>query len=79
MRYAFIAEHRPVFSIRAMCRCLSVQPSGFYAWLKDPLSRRAREDERQTKLIRAAWRDSGKVELTRFHGLFTAWAGQVSS
>ncbi len=61
MRYAFIAEHRPVLSIRAMCRCLSVQPSGFYAWLKDPLSRRAREDERQTKLIRAAWRDSGKV------------------
>jgi len=61
VRYAFIAEHRPVFSIRAMCRCLSVQPSGFYAWLKDPLSRRAREDERQTKLIRAAWRDSGKV------------------
>lgn len=61
MRYAFIVEHRLVFSIRAMCRCLSVQPSGFYAWLKDPLSRRAREDERQTKLIRAAWRDSGKV------------------
>jgi putative transposase len=29
VKYAFIAEHRPVFSIRAMCRCLSVQPSGF--------------------------------------------------
>ena len=61
MKYAFIAEHRPIFSIRAMCRCLSVQPSGFYAWLKDPLSRRAREDRRQIELIRTAWRDSSKV------------------
>ena len=61
MKYAFIAEHRPIFSIRAMCRCLSVQPSGFYAWLKDPLSRRAKEDRRQIELIRTAWRDSCKV------------------
>ena len=41
VKYAFIAEHRPVFGVRAMCPCLSVQPSGFYAWLKVPLSRRA--------------------------------------
>ena len=61
MRYAFIAEHRPLFSIRAMCRCLSVQPSGFYAWLKAPLSRRAQEDERQAKLVKEAWEASGKV------------------
>jgi putative transposase len=61
VRYAFIAEHRPVFSVRAMCRCLRIHPSGFYAWLKDPLSERAREDVRQTELIRQAWKDSGKV------------------
>ena len=61
MRYAFIAEHRPLFSVRAMCRCLRIHPSGFYAWLKDPLSGRAREDARQTELIRKAWKDSGKV------------------
>ena len=47
MRYAFIAEHRPVFSVRAMCRCQRIHPSGFYAWLKDPLSERDREDARQ--------------------------------
>ncbi len=61
MRYAFVAEHRTLFPVRAMCRCLRIQPSGFYAWLKKPLSRRAKEDARQTELLRQAWEDSGKV------------------
>jgi hypothetical protein len=47
-----------VFSVRAMCRCLRIHPSGFYAWLKDPLSERDREDARHTELIRKAWKDS---------------------
>ena len=61
MKYAFVAEHRPLFPVRAMCRCLRIHPSGFYAWLKAPLSRRAKDDVRQTELTRRAWRDSGKV------------------
>ena len=61
MRYAFVAEHRPLFAVRAMCCCLRIHPSGFYAWLKNPLSKRTREDARQTELIRTAWKDSGKV------------------
>ena len=61
MKYAFVAEHRPVFSVRRMCHCLNIHPSGFYAWVKNPLSHRAREDVRQTKLLKEAWKDSGKV------------------
>jgi putative transposase len=44
-----------------MCRVLRVHFSGFYAWLKEPLSQRAQEDVRQTELIRRAWEDSDKV------------------
>lgn len=61
MKYAFVAAHRPHFAVRTMCRCLRIHPSGFYAWLKKPLSRRAKEDARQTALLKQAWKDSGKV------------------
>lgn len=61
MKYAFVAEHRRQFSVRRMCHCLRIHPSGFYAWCKSPVSRRASEDKRQTELIRTAWEESGKV------------------
>jgi len=61
VRYAFVAEHRGRFSVRAMCRCLRIQPSGFYAWLQAPTSKRAQEDRRQTELLQQAWAESGKV------------------
>ena len=47
--------------MRVLCRCLEVQPSGFYAWLKRPFSKRHQEDKRQSARIRAAWEESGKV------------------
>ena len=61
MKYVFIKAHQIQFTIRVMCRMLCVHPSGFYAWAKQPFSKRAVEDGRQTELLREAWQDSGKV------------------
>ena len=61
MKYTFIKVHRPQFSVRVMCRMLCVHPSGFYAWLKQPFSKRAVEDTRQINMLQEAWEDSGKV------------------
>ena len=61
VRYAFVSEHRKQFSVRAMCRCLRIQPSSYYAWMESPLSKRAREDARQIELLKEAWAESGKV------------------
>lgn len=40
------------FPVRTMCRVLKVSPSGFYAWLRRPPSRRAMEDAVLTERIR---------------------------
>lgn len=61
MKYAFIAANQDQFKTRSMCRMLQVHPSGFYAWIKNPFSKRALEDKRQTKLIEQAWKASGKI------------------
>ena len=61
MKYAFVRAHRGEFGVRTMCGVLRVHFSGFYAWLKNPLSHHAQEDARQTDLIRQAWTDSAKV------------------
>lgn len=61
MRYGFIQDHQTEFRVRSMCRVLEVHPSGFYAWLKEPRSRRSKEDQRQSGLIKQSWLESGCV------------------
>ena len=61
MKYAFIKEHRLEFRIRSMCRVLKVHPSGYYAWLKQPKSKRTIENERLSSLISQLWLESGCV------------------
>lgn len=43
-----------------MCRVLGVHRSGFYAWLKSPVSDRGKEDERILCFVRESYLASGK-------------------
>ena len=53
--YEFIKSQRAKYSVQALCRVLNVAPSGYYEWLKQPLSNRAQEDARLLRLIRASY------------------------
>ena len=63
-KYTFIKAHRGEFDTAVICRLLDVSRSGFYQWLRNPLSDRALEDQRLLGLIRAAY--------TASHGVYGA-------
>ena len=44
-----------------MCRVLDVHPSGFYAWLHEPQSQKAKDDEYLLGFIKQFWLESGCV------------------
>ena len=54
-------DHVREFRLTAMCRVLKVHRSGYYAWLRSPLSARAQEDQRLLGLIQQQWQESGRV------------------
>jgi putative transposase len=53
--YKFIDSHRSEYSVQMMCAVLDVAPSGYYAWLKQPMCDRAIEDARLLRLIRKSF------------------------
>ena len=48
-------EHRHEFSLLLMCRVLKVARAGFYQWLHQPVSERAKEDARLVEVIRDSY------------------------
>jgi putative transposase len=52
--YAFIKAHRDHYSVQMMCRVLDVAVSGYYDWLKQPISNHAQENARLLRLIGGA-------------------------
>lgn len=61
MRYAFIKDNQQFWSVRRMCSTLEVHHSGFYAWLKQPLSATAQRSEQLLEVIKQFWLESGGV------------------
>jgi putative transposase len=69
--------HQATYPVRVMSRLLSVSASGFYAWLKRSLSKRALQDIALTAKIHAIHRRSGEAygapsihaELADEHGI----------
>ena len=53
--YQFIQSHQDQYAVKTMCRPLNVTRSGYYAWLREPISNRAQEDARLLRLIRASF------------------------
>ena len=45
MKYRFIREHTGTFRVETMCRVLKVSRTGYYCWLKRPVSQRRIQDE----------------------------------
>ena len=52
--YELIKAQSATFPVQVLCRVLEVAPSGYDEWLKQPLSKRAQEDARLPRLIRAS-------------------------
>ena len=61
MRYAFIDRHKAIYPVRQLCQVLEVHPSGDYAWAKEPLSTRTKDDRRLLGLIKQFWIESGGI------------------
>lgn len=61
LKYAFIKQRAGDYSIRRLCLTLKVHPSGYYAWLSESQSARAKDDQRLLGLIKHSWLESGGV------------------
>ena len=61
MKYRMIQRCRDAFSLRMMCRCVRVSPSGYYGWVTRPPSARAQENARLLEWIRVLHADQDGV------------------
>jgi len=61
VRYAFIKAHSVNWPVQWLCRLLALHPSGYYAWCRQPKSRRAKANARLSGLIKQFWLESGGV------------------
>ena len=58
MKYRFMRAHQGLYPVGKMCRALKVGRGGYYAWLKRPLSKRAKENRMLAAQIERIYRKS---------------------
>ena len=61
MKYAFIKQHEDHHPAKLMCQVMGIHPSGYYAWKKQPVSARAKDNQRLLGLIKQSWLESGCI------------------
>lgn len=61
LKYAFINHLSADYPVRRLCLTLKVHASGYYAWLAEPKSARAKDDQRLLGLIKHLWLESGGI------------------
>jgi putative transposase len=61
VRFGFIQMEKATYPVRMLCRVLRVSPSGFYAWCRRGLSRRAQDDAALRVEVRASHAASDKT------------------
>jgi putative transposase len=61
VKFAFIKEHRCLWPVVVICRVLKVSRSGFFAWLKRPVSKRQRRQEELIEKIRAVHQENREL------------------
>ena len=70
-KYQFIKKQSAEHDVHTMCRLLGVARSGYYKWLKQPVSNRAEEDARLVRLIRASFLASQGMKHIQYPGILT--------
>jgi len=65
MKYAWIKEHRDLFSVTSLCRTLDVSTTGYYRWLKAGPGLRAERSDRNRTSIEQAYDES--------HGIYGSY------
>ena len=79
VRFRFIAAEKARHTVRILCRCLGVTPSGFYAWRRRPESARSQEDRRLKVLINTSFKEGrGYYGSPRVHDDLIEWKERVS-
>lgn len=61
MKYVWIKKYRDIFPIVTSCKVLNVSTSGFYHWIKRPLSNREKRHNKLTSLVHKSFLESSQV------------------